>query len=173
MNDHPDDLDLLLDRALQAYVDQAPPAGMEPRVLRHVYAAPRRWRFWVPAAAGVAAACVVLIVTYQAPKPSPQSRPDPKSVIAVLKPPVPQPSPPTPFPKRREQAFRRAPRQKQPALTEGERALLRFLQQDPDTAKQVLGHMLVAQDRPVTIEALNVEPLELTGTEIPNKETNP
>lgn len=163
MTSKPGDLDALLDAALQSYTTQAPLIGLEQRVIRRAHTAVRPWRIWLPVAAVFATACFVLMIPPRKPPPVQDA-----IVAAAIQPePVITAAPPARPPT--QQRNRAVP--KPAALSEGERALLRFLVTDPVAAREVLRDSLLAVDKPMTIEALTIQPLG-QPLEIQPKELN-
>jgi hypothetical protein len=63
-------------------------------------------------------------------------------------------------------------RPKPESLSEGERALLRFIVMNQGNAHEVLQQMVAALNAPKPIEALRIEPLEIPGTDKFERETN-
>jgi hypothetical protein len=192
MIDNPDERDILLDEALKTYMDQAPPAGMERRLLARVHAAPPRWRIWFPAVAVVAAVCLLLTISLMTnplltiplltnPRGTPvrPAQPPPAASVPAIAASVQPVSPPDA--RRVVPARRRLLRRSRPqpgtlsepeALSEGERTLLRFLAGNPEQAHGVL-LQLAATDRPAPIEPLRIEPLSVPPIEVQTREMNP
>jgi hypothetical protein len=164
MADKVDELDLLVDAGLKAYVAKAAPWGMEARVLRRVAARRNLWQIWIPAAAVFAAACLLLVFV--------QSRPAPElPAITVVMP----PAPPLQVASNSIQPKRRPVHRKRPKperLTEGERALLNYIAANERNAHETVQQMMAALEAPKPIEALRIKPLEIPGTETFERETN-
>ena len=161
MTNKPEDLDAMLDAALQSYTTQTPPLGLEQRVLRRAHTAVRPWRIWLPVAAVFATACLVVMTL---PRRAAVTVPPPVQFAAAAVAVVPAPVVAAAAPRR----AKHRPAPKPAALSEGELALLRFLVTDPVTTREMLRDSLLAMDRPLTIEALTIQPLD-----IPAKEPNP
>ena len=164
MADKVDELDLLVDAALKAYVAKVAPLGMEARVLRRVAGPGNLWPIWIPAAAVFAAACLLLVFV--------QSRPAPElPALAAVAP----PAPPLVVASNSIQQKHRALHRKRPkpeSLTEGERALLNYIAANERNAHEMVQQMMAALEAPKPIEALRIKPLEIPGTETFERESN-
>jgi hypothetical protein len=159
--DHSDerDLDELLDRALASYVDQEPDPSLRTRVFARINeAAPplrRMWPIGWLAAAACAAALLVAFLLYPANRPqnrviedravqAPTAPSQPPADSAKLDRPLTGATHPHVVPATRRR-YRKEPIVPRPSislgsapLTEEEMILLRFAQQNPEQARQVL-----------------------------------
>ena len=147
-----DFLNTILDEALASYTLQEPRAGLGARIMALVRAegaAPRRaWlRF---AAAGLALAGLsATVVMWRSEAPAPVRAQNVERV----------PSVPVPRTAERPRTVQHTP--KRDSLTPEERALLAFAQQAPEAARQ-----LAQPYKPLEIEAINIQPLQIGGLEI-------
>ena len=152
-NEYPDRLDSILNEALRDYSNVEPRVGLEQRILRRVQTAPprrSRWRFaWalVPVA-------IALIVWIAVP-----TREVSRAVIPLSPPPVPSVAqaviPGLPRPRTTGHRLRGRDKLPEPLpMSPEERALLRFVQKQPEQAWAALF-------QPAEIQALEIEPLEI------------
>jgi hypothetical protein len=163
-----DELDRILDDALASYSLLEPRAGLPGRVMARVAAdgaAPRRVWWWLAPAAAVLAGALIATVFWRSETHPP--------VVTVVRPPVrtevetPAAPPPLDVARKVEhvRSVRRLPRRESfpsPApLSAEERALLAFVQHAPGVARQ-----LAEPDKPLEIEAVNIQPLQIAGLEI-------
>ncbi|HWE51501.1 MAG TPA: hypothetical protein VG273_17035 [Bryobacteraceae bacterium] len=157
-NDHGDELDSILDAALSEYSNAEPRAGLESRILRRVQSAPPERQWWPIAGLALIAAVAALIVFVRLPAR------DVPAALALTPPAVP-PVAEVVFPKKTP-ASRPAVHRAQEAhefpmpvpLTPEERALLRFVEQQPEGAREAL--VQSAQIDPITIAPLEIEGLQ-------------
>ena len=145
-----EDLDVLLDAALREYVAQAPSAGIEVRVMARVRMA-RRSRIWFLAPLFAVAAVVVLAIGLRRP-----AIPLPAVVrrveVVAEKAPV---APPKIRRWRRRGGLPQLAQFPSPEpMTDGERALLRFIQRDHDQALAVLDARREDREPPLVTEEL-------------------
>ncbi len=147
-----DELDGILDDALASYTLREPRAGLSARILARVRAedtAPR-WSWLRFAAAGLALAGLVVAIEMrqsETPLPIRVQKADPVAIVPVVR---------TVKPHR---AVQRSPRRE--SLTREQRALLAFAQQAPSAALE-----LAQPDKPLEIEAINMQPLQIDSLEI-------
>jgi len=156
--ERPDKLDLIVDAALRDYSNAEPRAGFEQRIFRHVQAAPAARRsYWQFGWAMAAIVLALVILRLDLPKKQPV-----QEITRVIKQPVPTP-PPLPVrtvakPVKRRSSPPKTDKFPEPVpLTAEERALLRFVQDRPDLARETLS--LSAQIEDLTIEPLQIEQL--------------
>jgi hypothetical protein len=140
------DLDRILDAALKSYVDQAAPPGLERRVLRRIHQ-PKRWLVWLPAAAILAAACLLLMPTQKTAPPVTVTPPHVEVAQAVSRtPPLPE----------RPRKHRRVISKPEP--TQQQLALADFARKYPEQAVAMVTHGEVV---PLEIEPLEIPELKI------------
>jgi hypothetical protein len=178
-DNHRDESDNILDRALAAYSTQEPLSGLEERVLSRVLAAsptPRfglpRWVFAVGVAAGVLLFAIALRVHLnstsqpRATRPGTYSQAATREVGQALSPASSAAAQVVHSEARTHMASALPKLQEFPApapLTPGERALLAFVSQAPDEAQKVALEQAQADVPPIQIETIQIEPLHIDG----------
>jgi hypothetical protein len=159
---NPGDVESILDAALREYSRQEPRVGIEQRILRRIETAPptRRSWWWL----GWVFAMIVLTVlvlrmgrTKVEPLPPPISA-EGRKPRAIPPPPSPAPAVAVKAKARHRQLPKLGKFPGPEALTEEERALLRFVQSQPDEARKALSTS--AQLEEIKIEPLKIEPLQ-------------
>jgi hypothetical protein len=183
MNDHPDELDDLIDRALPGYSRAEPLANLEQRVLQRIRVelpARRtfrlvRWGFAVPALAAVLLAAVVVRMSWQPlPRPS-NARPSHAAPnLAAVKPASPLPRVTRPRPPRRIRQRRGAPVGALPKqeifptpmpMTPEEHVLLAWAGQAPAEATRALADLRKRTEEQVSIQEIQIQPLPGDGSQ--------
>jgi hypothetical protein len=153
-----DKFDLILDAALRDYSNREPRAGFEQRILRHVQtASPVRRSYWKFGWAMAAIVVALIIPRLDLPKKAPVHE-----ISRVVKQPAPS-LPPQPVPTVTKTIKKHSEPDKFPEpepLTAEERALLRFVQDRPDLARETLSQS-------ARIEELTIEPLEIEQLQEP------
>jgi hypothetical protein len=169
--DHHDDreLDALLDRALASYADAKPDPSLRARIMARTAEAPirRTWHIaWLAAAACVAALLLVFLL-HRANRPQNRAAiapPQPPAVAAKLNQALTHSARPhvvvathsynsrKPIPSRRSISLASAP------LTEEETTLLRFAQQHPEQAREVLSP---PPSGPLQTDPLVIAPIQI------------
>lgn len=175
-----DELDILLDRALESYAAAQPRPGLEQRVMANVRAAGKRgrWRLaiWVPALAAVCTAVVLAALALRAPRVTIPA-PEPPRVVARQQPAAASPAR-APVQASRPKAGRAAtvavrrpaplPKLEQfpsPApVSEEVRALLEWTRKSRELARQVLASTEPKPTEPIQIKELTIPPLERGDT---------
>jgi hypothetical protein len=170
-NEPPDTLDRLIDQAVRAYSQAEPLSGLEERILNRIKTAKpkpghRSGLFALAAAGLLFCLCVTLLMsrhnastslptTIAIEKPN---RP-PAALVANLTAPHPDRAPPA----RRVRVHSRLPKRSQfpspDRATPEERALARFVQNDPDGALKLVAS-LRAIDAPIEIQPMEIKPLQ-------------
>lgn len=143
-----DELDRLIDRALDAYVAQAPPPGLEGRILLRARRdqAPRPGWWWAAGCAIAACALLSFLAVRTLNRPL-----ETLAIHPVWRIEAPPPTSPLPSPRR--------PPSRGPRLTPAQRALLKFVQQYPDQALEAFAKPAIDEISipPLTIEQLEVQ----------------
>ncbi len=152
-DEHKDELDTLLDQALASYVDQEPDPALRTRILaRAAEAKPSPKRLWVLAPAAACAASILIALLLHPPSRSPHPQPAAEPAIAsVSQSPAAVPAAPRQMIRpravlttrrtrrsERSAALRDASFPSPTPLTAQETILLRFAQQHPKQARDVL-----------------------------------
>jgi hypothetical protein len=151
-----EDLDSVLDAALKAYSDEPAPLGMEGRILRRVHEPKARhrqyvWRFWIPAAAVLAAAAILLFVLPRRtayPIQRPRHTVTPQVVAHVA------PAPPPPRARHRRRSTVARPTRQQLLLAT-------FVREHPQEALDMITHeeLKPLEVTPLVIQKLKIEEL--------------
>lgn len=152
-----DELDRILDSALESYARGEPRPGLEGRVLARVAEARREPRFGWWGIAAVAAVCgglVLAILLRNQPLPPPPG-------IVRLNPPAPtvRTATVTPAGRHRVRSLTLPKREQFPTpapLTAQERAMLRFAEQFPKQALDVSAR----EEKPIAIPEIEIKPLD-------------
>ena len=153
-----DKFDFMLDAALRDYSNAQPRAGFEQRVLRHVQTAPPvRRPYWKLGWAMAAIVLVLVILLFGLPEKQPAHE-----ITRVAESPVQAIPQPVPIVAKAVKESRSLPKldkfPRPEPLTAEERALLRFVQTQPEQARAALS--LSAQIEEITIEPLKIEELQ-------------
>ncbi len=172
-----DQLDSMLEDALDGYSRAEPLAGLEERVLHRVRAAEaprRRPAGWALAFAAAAALVLVTIVARVPRNPAPNTRniaraqiPSPARLAAKVE----EPRVAREHRRGRIAAKRVAPVPKQeqfpaPApLTADEQALRSFVERHPAEAQQVFAQLQKRSNEPIQIEPIQIAPLKIDGAQ--------
>jgi len=174
MDNVPDKLDRLIDGALAGYSDAEPLAGLEERVLNRARVTQARRRRLVGWGLGLAVAASVVVVVVIWTEPRPIAKKAPMDAIAELGPQIaPREAPVTPRRVEKVSRVKRLVRQKPlpkleqfPApspLTAEERALVAFVQRDPNEAERIFSDLQKRTDDPIEIQPIQIEPLQDDG----------
>jgi hypothetical protein len=162
-NGRQDELDAVLDAALNDYSNREPRTGMDQRILLQVYTGSpaRRSSWWIgwaliPVSLAVIAA-IAITANPHMPKVRPRVQPQPQ-VARVTQLPVPSPVPTIATVAKRPAKLRKLERVPEPeTLTPGERALLSFARRDPQKARELFADS--GQMKELTIDPLKIEAL--------------
>jgi hypothetical protein len=166
MTPDPHDLDSILNAALREYSNREPRQGLEHRILRHIETTggsietrspARRWWWWAGGVLVTVWLAVLAVHTGRTKvEPIPPLRAQAAKSPVTLLPPAPAPRVVKVAGKRRR--LPKLEKFPEPApLTPAERALLRFVQSQPEQARQALSRS--AQIEELTIEPLKIEAL--------------
>ncbi|MGB9415103.1 MAG: hypothetical protein WCB58_02230 [Acidobacteriaceae bacterium] len=172
--DHCDDreLDKLLDSALASYVDQEPDASLRTRILAcAAEVAPRPRRLWLLAPAGTCAAAILLALLLHPASRAPEDRsskasaPPPAASAAKLDRTLIGSAHPHLIAATRHSDNRRKPTPRRRSLasaplTEEEATLLRFAQQHPEQAREVLSP---PPSGPIHIDPVVITPIQIAA----------
>ena len=140
------------ERQRRDYSNAEPGAGFEQRILRHVHSAPMVRRLWPNLLPALVAIAIVIVFLH---RDSPKTEPSPQIIRTVETPPQAMPS--QPVVKRRNLPARKPFAEPEP-LTAEERALLRFVQDRPDLAREALSQSAHIEE--ITIEPLKIEEIQ-------------
>jgi hypothetical protein len=172
-DEHKNELDTLLDQALASYVDQEPDPALRTRILaRAAEAEPSPKRLWLLAPAATSAAAILLALLLHPSARSPRPQPAAKPAIASVS------QSPAPVPTAQRQMIRpraapttrRTRRSERPAIarsrffptpspvTAEETILLRFAQQHPEQAREVLSP---PPSGPLQIDPVIIAPIQI------------
>jgi hypothetical protein len=170
-NNHPDDLERMIDGALTAYSDSEPLAGLEQRVLSRIEIAgsPSRRRMWLQLAltASTVAPAVLLRIA-----PRTEQRTSPQIAVAMRAPARPILPEASWIPhfrlvieaKTRRASPRGLPKQERfPAvspITSQERALLALVTRHPAEARQAFADLQKRSRAPIEIQAIQIPKLQ-------------
>jgi hypothetical protein len=172
-DEHKNELDTLLDQALANYVDQEPDPALRTRILaRAAEAEPSPRRLWLlaPAAACAAAILIVLLLHPLARSPRPVPAAEPAIASGSQSPAAVPATPRLMVRPRAVLTSRRTRRSERPAIarskffptpspvTAEETILLRFAQQHPEQAREVLSP---PPSGPLQIDPVIIAPIQI------------